>query len=118
MRRQSVISVTCDNGLTPSPAKLNNRSCTTEAAQQEDLVGACRDAAAELGKLPGIVSAALHKSVDGTRVVNDMRVRSVEDWENLRKVSQTKGYFDRIVKFGTPDMYVHEVIDTRERAVS
>jgi predicted glycosyltransferase len=64
------------------------------------------------------VSAALHKSVDGTRVVNDMRVRSVEDWENLRKVSQTKGYFDRIVKFGTPDMYVHEVIDTRERAVS
>jgi hypothetical protein len=101
MRRQSVISVTCDNGLTPSPAKLNNRSCTTEAAQQEDLVGACRDAAAELGKLPGIVSAALHKSVDGTRVVNDMLVRSVEDWENLRKVSQTKGYFDRIVKFGT-----------------
>jgi predicted glycosyltransferase len=50
--------------------------------------------------------------------VNDMRVRSVEDWENLRKVSQTKGYFDHIVKFGTPDMYVHEVIDTRERAVS
>jgi hypothetical protein len=81
-------------------------------------VNAWRDAAAELGKLPGIVSAALHRSLDGTRVVNYVQVRSLEDWENLRKVGQTKGHFDRIAKFGTPDAHVYEVMDTRERAAA
>jgi hypothetical protein len=92
MRRQGTFLVTWDSGLVID-------AFTCEAEQQEDLVSTWRDAAAELGRLPGIVSAALHKSVDGTRAVNDMQVRSAEDWENLRKVSQTKGYFDRIVKF-------------------
>jgi hypothetical protein len=61
------------------------------------------------GKLRGIVSDALHKSVDGTRVVSYVQVRSVDDWEKFRKVSQTKGYFDRIA---------NEVLDTRKRVAS
>ena len=70
--------------------------------------------------LPGIVAATLHRSLDGTRVVNYVQVRSVEDYENLRKVGQTKGYFDRITKFATekPDAHVYEVVDTRDRAAA
>jgi heme-degrading monooxygenase HmoA len=108
-----MISITRDSGLV---TVINAFTC--EPGQQEDLVSAWRDAAAELGKLPGMVSAALHKSVDGTRVVNYVQVRSVGDWENLRKVGETKGYFDRIAKFGAPDAHVYEVIDTRERVAS
>ena len=65
----------------------------------------------------GIVAATLHRSLDGTRVVNYVQVRSVEDYENLRKVGQAKGYFDRIAKFATgkPDAHVYEVVDTRDR---
>lgn len=31
----------------------------------------------------------------------ELQLRSVEGWDNLRKVGQIKGYFDRITKFGT-----------------
>ena len=50
--------------------------------------------------------------------MNYVQVRSVEDYENLRKVGQAKGYFDRIAKFATgkPDAHVYEVVDTRDRA--
>jgi quinol monooxygenase YgiN len=89
---------------------INSFACEPE--QQENLVRALRDAAPELGALPGIVAATLHRSLDGTRVVNYVQVRSVEDYENLRKVGQTKGYFDRITKFATgkPDAHVYEVV--------
>ena len=106
-----MISIARDSGLV---TVIN--SFAGEPGQRENLVSAWRDAAAQLGKLPGIVSAALHKSLDGTRVVN--YVGSVEDWQNLRKVGQSKGYFDRITEFGTPDAHVYEVIDTRERPAS
>ena len=105
-----MISIARDTGLV---TVINSFTC--EPGQQDNLVSARRDAAAELGKLPGLVSAALHKSLDGTRVVNYAQVRSLEDWENLRKVVQSKGYFDRVMKFGTPDAHVYEVVDTRER---
>jgi heme-degrading monooxygenase HmoA len=104
-----MISISRDSGLV---TVINSFACEPE--QQENLIGAWREAAAELGKLPGVVSAALHKSLDGTRVVNYVQVRSVEDWENLRKVGQSQGYFDRVTKFGTPDPHVYEVVDTRE----
>ncbi len=106
-----MISIARDSGLV---TVINSFSCEPE--QQENLVSAWRDAATELGALSGIVSAALHRSLDGTRVVNYVQVRSVEDWENLRNIGQTKGYFDRITKFGTPDAHVYEVVDTRDRA--
>ena len=63
---------------------INSFACEPE--QQENLVRASRDAAPEFGALPGIAAATLHRSLDGTRVVNHVQVRSVEDYENLRKV--------------------------------
>jgi hypothetical protein len=56
---------------------------------QNDLIKAWQGATeAELGGLAGIVSAALHRSLDGTRVVNYAQWRSAEDWENLIRVGQ------------------------------
>jgi Antibiotic biosynthesis monooxygenase len=48
---------------------INAFSC--EPKTQDDLVKAWQDATEiELGRLPGIISAALHRSLNGTRVVN------------------------------------------------
>src|SRR5271166_2051274 len=105
-----MISIARDSGVV---TLINAFAC--EPAQQENLMKAWRDAEAELGVLPGVVSAALHRSFDGTRVVNYGQLRSVEDWENLRKVGQMKAYFDRITKFGSPDAHLYEVIYTRDR---
>jgi len=68
-----MISIARDSGPV---TVINSFACEPE--QQENLVTAWRDAAAELGALPGIVSAALHRTLDGTRVVNYVQVRSVE----------------------------------------
>jgi heme-degrading monooxygenase HmoA len=104
-----MITISRDSGIV---TVINVFSC--EPSQQDALIKAWQDAPAELGKLPGAVSAALHKSLDGTRVVNYVQMRSMEDWENLRKVGQSKGYFDRIMQFGKPDPHLYEIVDTRE----
>ena len=55
---------------------------TCEPENQQKLIDAWIRATEEkLGKLPGIVSAALHRSKDGTRVVNYAQWKSAEDWE-------------------------------------
>jgi hypothetical protein len=47
-------------------------------------------------------------------------INAGRDYENLRKVGQTKGYFNRITKFATgkPDAHVYEVVETRDRAAA
>ena len=104
-----MITISREGGLV---TVINVFSCEPE--QQDALVKAWQEVAAELGKLPGVASAALHKSVDGTRVVNYAQLRSADDWENLRKVGEEKGFFGRVTQFGKPDAHLHEVIDTRE----
>jgi hypothetical protein len=54
---------------------------------------------------PRSPSAALHRSLDGTRVVNYAQLRSAEDWETLRKVGQMRAHFDRTTKFGKLDAH-------------
>jgi heme-degrading monooxygenase HmoA len=108
-----MISVARNSGLV---TVINAFSC--EPAQQPDLVTAWRDAEAELGMMPGVISAALHRSLDGTRVVNYGQLRSAQDWERLREVGQTKAYFDRITHFGQPDAHLYEVVYTRDRTAT
>jgi hypothetical protein len=57
---------------------------TCQPNTQTDLVNTwIRATEATLGKLPGIISASLYKSKDGTRVVNYAQWRNVEGWEEL-----------------------------------
>jgi hypothetical protein len=79
---------------------------------------AWRDAEPELGMMLGVISTALHRSLDGTRVVNYGQLRSAQDWERLREVGQAKAYFDRITGFGRPDAHLYEVVYVRDRAVT
>ena len=64
---------------------INVFSC--EPQNQERLIDSWVRATEErLGKLPGIISAALHRSKDGTRVVNYAQWKSAEDWANLTRI--------------------------------
>jgi hypothetical protein len=93
-----MISIARDGGLI---TVINVFSC--DPAQQADLMNAWREAEPELGRTPGAISTALHRSLDGTRAVNYAQIRSAEDWERLREVGQTRGYFHRIARFGRPE---------------
>lgn len=54
-----------------------------------------------LGKLPGIVSAALHRSKDGTRVANYAQWKNAENWENLLRVG-SESWFREMGKYAKP----------------
>lgn len=61
---------------------INVFSC--EPQNQQQLVDSwIRVTEEKLGKLPGIISAALHRSKDGKRVVNYAQWESAGDWESL-----------------------------------
>ena len=67
---------------------------------------------------PRSPSAALHRSLDGTRAVNYAQLRSAEDWETLRKVGQMRAHFDRTTKFGKLDAHLYEVGYTVEHSAA
>ena len=61
-----------------------------------------------LGKLPGIISASLHRSKDGTRVVNYAQWKCSENWENLFRIG-SESWFREMGKYAKPDAHLYEV---------
>ena len=92
---------------------INVFSCEPE--NQQALIDAWIRATEEiLGKLPGIVSAALHRSNDGTRVVNYAQWKSAEAWDNLAELGKAN-YFKEMGKFAKPDAHLYEVCYVLDR---
>ena len=89
---------------------------TCEPQNQQSLMDAWVRATEEtLGKLPGIISASLHKSKDGTRIVNYAQWKSSENWKKLLKVGRSS-YFVEMGKFGKPDAHLYEVCYQLDRS--
>jgi len=57
----------------------------TKPEQQQELIDQWIRFVEEVAGEPGMIGAALHRSTDGTRVVNYAQWRSVEDFENFVK---------------------------------
>ena len=69
---------------------INVFSC--EPQNQQRLIHSWIRATEErLGRLPGIISAALHRSQDGTRVVNYAEWKTAENWEDLFRIGNESG---------------------------
>ena len=86
---------------------INAFSC--EPQNQQHLIDAWIRASEErLGALPGIISAALHRSKDGTRVVNYAQWKRVEDWGNLFRIG-SESWFREMAKYAKPDARLYEV---------
>jgi hypothetical protein len=80
-----------------------------EPKNQQALIDAWIRATEEtLGRLPGIVSATLHKTTDGTRVVNYAQWRTSEDWQELIQVGAAS-YFTEMGKLATADPHLYEI---------
>ena len=61
-----------------------------------------------LGKLPGIISAALHRSKDGTRVVNYAQWKNADNWQNLTRIGN-ESWFREMGNYAEPDAHLYEV---------
>ncbi len=99
-----MITITEDGGAV---TLINTFSC--EPQNQQHLIDAWIRATEDtLGKLPGIISASLHRSKDGTRVVNYAQWKSSENWENLLRIG-SESWFPEMGKYAKPDPHLYEV---------
>jgi quinol monooxygenase YgiN len=89
---------------------------TVDPANQQKLVDMLVEATDKTMKhIPGFVSANIHKSVDGNRVVNYAQWRSARDFQAMRDAPGAQEHMKAIAALAQADFHLYEVADTFER---
>lgn len=86
----------------------------TDPQRQQSLVDTWLTAGKPLTEHPGFVVAALHRSTDGTRMVNYAHWRSPADWQDV--VRQHRQDFEQFRPLGLSDPHLYEVVHLVEAA--
>ncbi|MEP6663370.1 MAG: antibiotic biosynthesis monooxygenase family protein [Verrucomicrobiota bacterium] len=88
---------------------------TVEPKNQHKLVEMLVKATEEtMKKVPGFVSASIHKSLDGTRVANYAQWRSREDFEAMAKNPKAQAHMKPITEIARADFHLYELTDSAE----
>ncbi len=88
---------------------------TVEPENQQKLVEMLVEATEKTMKnVSGFVSANIHKSLDGARVVNYAQWRSAEDFEAMAKNPEAQAHMKPIMEIAKADFHLYEVADTFE----
>ena len=78
---------------------------TVEPENQQQLIEIWLEEGKQFEALPGFLSAALHRSIDGTRVINYAQFQQAEDWLDIsRRAGQLFGSF-RAISQSDPHLY-------------
>lgn len=84
---------------------------TVAPEKQQDLVDLLIGATEQtMRHLPGFISANIHKSYDGHRVVNYAQWRSRDDFEAMLKSPEAAPHMGRAVELAEPDPILCEVV--------
>jgi len=62
-------------------------------------------------KIPGFISANIHKSADGVRVTNYAQWRSAEDFQAMLKNSDAQKHMAPIGEIATYDAHLYSVVE-------
>ena len=88
---------------------------TVEPGNQQKVVDMLVEATEKTMKhIPGFVSASIHKSADGVRVVNYAQWRSKEDYEAMRNSPKAQEHMKAFFEISKPDFHLYEVADAIE----
>lgn len=79
-----------------------------EPEQQQQLIQIWLEEGKQFERLPGFVSTTLHRSLDGTRVINYAQWQRAEDWENLLKRGDQQ--FARFQGIAMSDPHLYEIV--------
>jgi quinol monooxygenase YgiN len=86
---------------------------TVKPEDQQKLVQLLLDATDETMKhLPGFVSATIHKSHDGKKVVNYAQWRSLKDFEAMRQDPKAKPHMAAAAALATFEPILCEVVES------
>jgi heme-degrading monooxygenase HmoA len=85
---------------------------TVDPANQQRLVEMLVEATQDVMKdLPGFVSANIHKSADGVRVVNYAQWRTRGDFEAMLKNPKALAHMKPILQIAQADARLYEVVE-------
>ena len=82
---------------------------------QQRVVDILTKAANMLRDAPGAISASVHRSLDGTRVVNYVQYESQEAWEEVMKKVRGGGQFGSMGDIATAEPGLYEVVYTLDK---
>jgi quinol monooxygenase YgiN len=86
---------------------------TVEPAKQQQLVALLIHATeSSVRHVTGFISASLHRSLDGTRVVMYAQWRSVEDYDAMRNNPSASPYMQQAVALAQFELGMYEVVET------
>lgn len=90
---------------------------TVKPENQQKLIELLIEATEKTMKvMPGFVSANIHRSVDGVRVVNYAQWKSQEDFEAMIKNPAAQAHMKPISEIATVDFHLYEVVDSFQLA--
>ena len=96
-----------------SPVTLIN-VFNVKPKNQDKLVTALIEATAKtMSKLDGFVSANIHKSLDGKRVVNYAQWRSKDDFDAMMRNPKALLHMAAIILYAKPSPHLYEVVDVQ-----
>ena len=78
--------------------------------RQQPLIELLKQAAQSVRDVPGWMSANIHRSLDGTRVVNYAQCDSTESWQAVMRKLEEGGYLRANKAFGIPEPGLYEVV--------
>jgi quinol monooxygenase YgiN len=86
---------------------------TVDPANQRELLALLIQATqASVRHVPGFVSASLHRSLDGTRVVMYAQWRSQGDYEAMRRNPSASPYTERALALARFELGMYEVVES------
>jgi quinol monooxygenase YgiN len=86
---------------------------TVKPENQHKLVTLLTEATdATMKKLPGFISASIHRSLDGTKVVNYAQWRSKTDFDAMRQNPAAQPHMAAVAAIATFDPILCEVADS------
>ena len=101
----------------PTITKQNNyltliNIFTVEPSNQQQLVELLTKASQDsVIKIPGFISAALHKSIDGTKVAMYAQWRSLDDYQKMRNNPQASPYLQQALTIAKFEPGMYEVVE-------
>jgi hypothetical protein len=88
---------------------------TVAPENQQALIELLMESANSVRDLSGWISASIHKSLDGTRVINYAQAESMEAQERIVASLRTNGFLDRNKLLGEAHPGLYEVVYTLVR---
>lgn len=86
---------------------------TVEPERQQELVRLLIEATElVIRRLPGFISANIHRGLDGTHVANYAQWRSREDFEAMLQNPEAKEHMGRAAALARFEPLLYEVVDT------